>query len=252
MRELRKLFIVFFAVTAGIALLNGARPASAQSTAKASPVKASHAKTTASDQTQHDPVETFGSKTAPVTMEVFSDFQCPSCRALYEDALKDLMKDYVASGKVYLVHHDFPLPMHKYSRIAARYGRAAAHIGKYEQVEAALYDNQAAWSLDGNLEKYVSAAVGPTDMKRIDHLMEGCKDLPAAPGVAPAKLNIGQTGHTCPLDPSIDKDVALGQQVGVNSTPTFVISGHGQKSQTAGSVPYQTLKQYFDYLLSLK
>jgi protein-disulfide isomerase len=161
------------------------------------------------------------------------------------------MSDYVASGRVYLVHHDFPLTIHKYSRVAARYANAAAHIGKYEQVEAALFDNQAAWSQDGSIEKYVAAAVGPTDMKRIDRLMEGgCKDVSATPAIAPAKLTTAQTSRGCALDAAIDKDRDLGLQVGVNYTPTFVISGHGQKSTSSGAVPYATLKQYFDYLIS--
>ena len=40
----------------------------------------------------------------PVSIEVFSDFQCPSCKALYEQTLRPLSEEYVAKGKVYLVH----------------------------------------------------------------------------------------------------------------------------------------------------
>ncbi len=193
--------------------------------------------------------KTFGSKNAPITMEVFSDFQCPSCRALYEDTLKLLINDYVAAGKVYLVHRDFPLPMHKYSRIAARYANAAARIGKFEQVAAALFDNQAAWTQDGNIEKYVSAAVTPADMKRIDKLMEGCRGDDAS--VKPAKMSSGQqAAHGCQLDASIDKDVELGQQIPVQATPTFVIRHRDQHTTSSGIVTYPVLKQYFDYLMN--
>ena len=68
------------------------------------------------------PVKTFGNKNAPITMEVFSDYQCPSCGNFYEQTLKPLLgpDGYVAAGKVYLVHRDFPLEMHPYSAIAAR------------------------------------------------------------------------------------------------------------------------------------
>lgn len=191
--------------------------------------------------------KTFGSKSAPITMEVFSDFQCPSCRALYEDTLKLLMNDYVASGKVYLVHRDFPLPMHKYSRIAARYADAAARIGKYEQVEAALYDNQSSWSTDGSIEKYVAAVLTPAEMKKVGKLMEGCRD--DAPEVKPAKMS-GQATHGCEIDAEIEKDVALGQQIPVQATPTFVIRRGDQHTTSSGVVTYPVLKQYFDYLLS--
>jgi len=76
------------------------------------------------------PVKAIGSKSAPITMEVFSDYQCPSCRLLYEQTLKPLINEYVATGKVYLIHRDFPLPMHKYSTDAARWVNAGAKIGR--------------------------------------------------------------------------------------------------------------------------
>jgi protein-disulfide isomerase len=81
-----------------------------------------------------DPHKAFGSKSAPVVMEVFSDFQCPACKTLFTTTNRRLMDDYVTSGKVYLIHRDYPLPMHAYSRVAARYARAAAQIGKVEPV----------------------------------------------------------------------------------------------------------------------
>src|SRR6266700_2080301 len=54
-----------------------------------------------------DPHCAFGSKTAPVTMEVYSDFQCPACKTLFTTTNRRLMDDYVTSGKVYLIHRDF-------------------------------------------------------------------------------------------------------------------------------------------------
>jgi protein-disulfide isomerase len=210
-----------------------------------SAVAGAQSKATAGDSSSG---KTFGSKDAPITMEVFSDFQCPSCRLLYEDSLKFLMNDYVASGKVYLVHRDFPLPMHKYSRIAARYANAAARIGKYEQVEAALYDNQASWSADGNIEKFVAAALAPAEMKKVNKLMDGCRE--DAAGVKPAKMGAPQAAHECQLDAAIDKDIALGQQIPVQATPTYVIRHGDQHTTSSGAISYPVLKQYFDYLLS--
>jgi hypothetical protein len=57
-----------------------------------------------------------GIPVAAITIEVFSDFQCPACKALYEQTLKPLVADHVDKGKVYLVHRDFPLPIHAYAR----------------------------------------------------------------------------------------------------------------------------------------
>src|SRR5437899_12092644 len=69
-----------------------------------------------------------GSKSAPIVIEVFSDFQCPACKRVYQETLRPVMDNYVATGKVYLVHRDFPLPMHNHSREAARW--ANAEIGR--------------------------------------------------------------------------------------------------------------------------
>jgi protein-disulfide isomerase len=192
--------------------------------------------------------KSMGSKSAPITMEVFSDFECPSCRMLYEQTLRPLMSDYVANGKVYLVHHDFPLPMHKYSYEAARWADAAARIGHYAEIEQALFDNQATWSADGNMQKYVEGALSPTDYKRVAKLMEGC-ELSAA-GVKPASAS-GQVGHGCSLDAAIEKDVLLGKAIPVEATPTFRFTYKGKPyGPTAGFVSWQVLKQFFDQLLT--
>ena len=82
-----------------------------------------------------DPREALGSKSAPIVMEVFSDFQCPACKSLYDATNRQLMDNYVNTGKVYLIHRDFPLPMHSHSKEAAQYSRAAAQVGKLEAVD---------------------------------------------------------------------------------------------------------------------
>lgn len=184
------------------------------------------------------PTKTYGSKNAPITLEVFGDYECPSCGAFYETTLRQMINDYVASGKVYIVHRDFPLQMHKYGYEAARWANAAAAMGKFPEAEAALYDNQNYWAESGNIEKYMSAALGPADMKRIDKLMTGC-EATVAPG-----------SHTCPWDAYIEQDRALGNQIPVQATPTFIIYHKGQKFPAGqGVVSYTVLKQFFDQLL---
>ena len=53
-----------------------------------------------------------GSVMAPVHLELYSDFQCPHCRKLYLETIRPVIADCVKNGKVYLIHHDFPLPGH--------------------------------------------------------------------------------------------------------------------------------------------
>ena len=209
--------------------------------AKSSPA---HAKA-AAPQGLPVPVKTIGSKTAPITMEVFSDYQCPACGSLYEQTLRPMINDYVASGKVYLVHHDFPLPIaaHTHAYQAARWANAAAVVGKFQEVDAALFDNQKAWGDDGNIEKYVSGALSAADFKRVQKVMTGACMIDPGP--------IAKPESGCALDTYIDQDKLLGNQIPVKSTPTFVTYYKGQKYPPAsGVISWPVMKQYFDSLLA--
>jgi len=195
-------------------------------------------------------VKTLGSKNAPVVMEVFTDYMCPACKNLFEQTLRPMINDYVASGKVLLIHHDFPLniPQHVYSYEAARWATAAAEIGKFEEVDGALYDNQAVWSADGNIEKIISGVLNQSDFARVKKLMAGCSyDVPplfklTASGEAAA-------GQSCSLDTFIEADKALGNKVPVTQTPTYVITNKGNRlAPGAGYVSWPILKQFFDSL----
>lgn len=84
-----------------------------------------------------------GGANAPVTLEEFSDFQCPACGGL-DPALRRISKDYGA--RVRWVFRNFPLTtIHKYAFIAARAAEAAGLQGKFWEMHDMLYDNQKEW-----------------------------------------------------------------------------------------------------------
>ena len=172
------------------------------------------------------PVKALGSKSAPITMEVFSDYQCPACGQFYVQTLRQVIDNYVSAGKVYLVHRDFPLPVHKYSREAARWANAAAEIGKFEKVEEALYTKRESWENTGNIEAIVAAVLAPAELKRAKALVQSGK-----------------------LDATIEKDITLGGTFKVNQTPTSIIIYRGQTYPIVGVVSYPVLRQFFDSLL---
>src|ERR1700733_7203920 len=143
-----------------------------------------------------------GSPTAPVRLEIFSDFTCPHCKHFHEEVLPLLMKDYVVGGKVYIVDRSFPLtgPEHQYSREAFAYAVAAARIGKYQQVADALYAQQATWAMGGNVWGAVASALpSPADQKKVQGLI---KD----PGVMA----------------EIEAEYQYGIAAGGNQTPTLI------------------------------
>jgi protein-disulfide isomerase len=179
--------------------------------------------------TDVDTYKAFGSKTAPLVLEVFSDFQCPACKSLYTTTNRQLMDNYVSNGKVYLIHRDFPLPMHAHSKVAAQYARAAAHLGKGEQVERALFENQEKWENTGDVEGTVAAALSPAEMAKVRALVKGAT-----------------------LDPLIEKDLALGRFYNVNQTPTTIIHYHDQTYPVVGVQSYAVFHQFLDQLLAQK
>lgn len=176
-------------------------------------------------------VKSTGVRQAPITIEVFSDYQCPQCRIFYLDTFHQLMDSYIASGKVYFVHRDFPLPMHSHSRDAARLATATAMLGheQFAAVEQALYSKQDDWGSTGRVEDAVAGVLSATDMKKV-------RQIEAAQGSA--------------IDAAIASDIALGDSRGVNGTPSVYVFHNGQMTPLPpGGVNYSLLKQYLDYLL---
>jgi len=172
-----------------------------------------------------DKGKAFGNPSAPITIELFSDFQCPSCRALHMGLLPALIRDYVVPGKAYLVYKEYPLPGHSHSREAAAYACAAARVGKYEQVADVLFQNQPSWSADGKVFETVAAALTPAEQKKVQLL---AKD----PGVLS----------------EVDQDVQEGQSERVNATPTMIIVRGAKKYPIAGDLNYNLLRGFLDGL----
>jgi protein-disulfide isomerase len=233
----------------GLSLILGLALAGAAQTTTKTVASKTKARPKADSAISAVPNKTIGNSSAPIKMEVFSDYECPSCGNFYENTLKTLISTYVAEGKVYLVHHDFPLAMHRYSGGAARYANAAAKIGKFQDVDAALFDNQSAWAESGDYVKYVAGAVSPAEFARIETILKPCANSVSPQSKGDGSLPAADPG--CPVDKYIVEDIGLGYQVPVKATPTFVITYKGTKyPPMASAVSWQVLKQFFDTLLS--
>jgi len=167
-----------------------------------------------------------GSPTAPITIDLYSDFQCPHCKDFHDEAVGRLIADYVNTGKVYLVRHYFLLKF-PYSRLSATYACAAERIGKYNQVCDILFQTQRSWGETGKVDEVVSSVLSPAEAQKVRAL---AKD----PSVAA----------------EIDKDTAVGMGHNVTSTPTMIFVHNGERTPVAGPISYSILKMYLDKLLS--
>jgi len=84
-----------------------------------------------------------GPRTAPVTLEVYGDFQCPSC-GIATAVIGELEKQY--AGQLRVIFHEFPLAMHKHAKEAAMAAEAAGLQGHFWEMHDMLYRYQSVWS----------------------------------------------------------------------------------------------------------
>jgi protein-disulfide isomerase len=170
-----------------------------------------------------------GSPTAPLTMELYTDYECPACRAFTLEVMPNVIRDYVATGKLRLIHRDFRLPQHQFTKTATRYANAAGEIGKFDIVTHQIFLTQPDWSQNGNVDAAVAKVLSPADMEKVRALVK-------------------TDSH---LDDSAVRDEAFGaNQDHLNQTPTIVIVAKGKREVIAGGMPYAILKQYLDQKLA--
>jgi protein-disulfide isomerase len=165
-----------------------------------------------------------GLASAPVTCEIFIDYQCPPCAKFLSEAVPFLEDQYVQTGKVKLLYRDFPLPEHRYATLAARYANAAGQLGYYDPVKSQIFKTQNAWSETGDIDSEVARALPPRTMQKLRHLVDEDEKL----------------------DASIAADVAAGQEDHLNQPPAAVIVYTGNRQLVPGNVTIDVLKSYLD------
>lgn len=137
-----------------------------------------------------------------VTLVEFLDFECEGCRA-YFPAVEQLREDY--AGKVTFVARYIPMPGHFNGERAARAVEAAAAQGKFEAMYQRMFETQAQWG-----EKQVPA----------DDVFRGfAQDL----GLDMAAWDKAYDDQATLA--RIHRDMADGQALGVQGTPTFFLNG---------------------------
>jgi protein-disulfide isomerase len=145
-----------------------------------------------------------GKRDAKVTIVEFADFQCPGCGALYP-TIKRIKDEYKSNDNVNFVYRQFPLvTIHRNAMLAAETSEAAAEQGKFWEMHDKLFENQTVWS--------ESAAAS-------DIFLSYATEL----GLDSGKVRDALTNHT--YREIVNTDIADGEKLGVNSTPTVYVNG---------------------------
>lgn len=131
----------------------------------------------------------------------FGDFQCPSCAAAHP-ILKQIKAE---NPDVSFVFRNFPLTqLHPHAELAAKAAEAAGKQGKFFEMHDILYDKQKEWSTVASpLDAFISYA---------------------------KSLGLDEAAFTRAIQSDdfktiIDTDMADGNALGVNSTPTIYVNG---------------------------
>ena len=139
-----------------------------------------------------------GDSSAPVTVVVFSDLECPVCADLHQ-TLREVVRRHAHEVSTVFVH--FPLTMHRFALPAARAAECAGARGRFDQFVDIVYDKQDSLGLK-SWSSYASEA-GIADTAAID----AC----ARAGAAVPRIQAGRT---------------LGARWAIRGTPTVFINGN--------------------------
>lgn len=168
-----------------------------------------------------------GPADAAVTIVEFGDLECPACKAAQPNVSKLLQEE----PKVKLVFQNFPLEsIHKWALLGSKYldcmGRE--HNDSVWKFISTVYEHQ-----------------GEITLETADTMLKGyAKDAGADPTAIAA----------CVAQPETEKRVresqALGEKLGVSSTPTFFINGRKVVGFANNNTPYEVVKAMVEYYLN--
>lgn len=87
-----------------------------------------------------------GNPKASITIEEYSDFECPFCGQYYP-IIKQVLANY--SDKVRFVYKHFPLNFHPQAQKAAEASECAGEQGKFWEMHDKIFENQSGLSIEG-------------------------------------------------------------------------------------------------------
>ena len=164
-------------------------------------------------KTEKPQERTMWNKNATHTLAVFSDHQCPACKVFHE-----YLSEFEASSspnidvtkKISFVFRYYPLyQIHEHAFPLAYAAEAAAKQGKFEEMTNRFFADQVKLETVKDLKPY---------------LAQVAKEFKLDEKKFQADMNDGA------LQSVIQNDLALGEKLGVNATPTFYLDGEKLES----------------------
>jgi protein-disulfide isomerase len=155
-----------------------------------------------------------GNPDAAVTVIAFEDYQCPACAFFNQNLMPVLVRDYIDTGRIQFVYHEFPLDIHANAVAAGQAARCAGDQGKFWEMHDMLYLNQSQWAQLSTTNNVFGGYAGQLGLNR-------------------ANFDSCVSGGT-----HVDEVTAAGASAiaaGAQATPTFSVNG--QLVNSSGLVP---------------
>ena len=164
-----------------------------------------------------------GPVTAAVTIEEYADFQCPACGQFARTTGAQLLRTYIAEGKVKLVFRHFAF-LGAESNWAAEATECAAEQGRFWDMHDKLYASQAGEN---------RGAFSKANLKRMGDAL----------GLGPSFAACVDSGRYAQSIRDLSDDAS---ERGVRATPTIFIDGR----KIEGAATFEQLKTIIDAALA--
>jgi protein-disulfide isomerase len=163
---------------------------------------------------------TLGPEDARITVEEYSDFQCPACALAAETLVSRIEEQYVADGRAKLVFRPMAI-LGQESLWAAEAAECANEQGRFWDYHDQLFENQQ------GRDRGAFA---------IDRLKGFAEEL----GLDTEAFNQCIDSHTYAAALRAETEQALNQ--GIESTPTFIV----EDETVTGAVPFEDLQKVIE------
>jgi protein-disulfide isomerase len=164
-----------------------------------------------------------GNPDAPITIIDYSSLTCPHCAHFHADILPEIKKAYLDTGKAKLEFRDFPFD--RAALHAAMLARCAP-ADRYYGLLDVLFKGQERWARAEDPDK----ALAQTGRLA---------------GVGQEQFDACMTNDAL-MNGLVQGRLDAEQKLGVNSTPTFIVTANGRQEKIVGAQPFEEFKKVID------
>lgn len=168
---------------------------------------------------------TLGREDAPVTIQLYEDFQCPACGQFARETLPEVVERHVEPGNVKLVSETLAF-LGPDSVSTARAALAAGEQDRYWHYAVLLFDNQGAENSGYATEEFLTNLAEETE------------------GLNVARWR--QARSTLSVEEELRAVKGRANEDGIDSTPSLVVSGPGGERILRGAVPIEEVDRVIE------